>query len=229
MAPGSGMEARWKRKRPGCDPSPAVHASGYPDISADIAIRSGLAARRAHLSRRRSRVRVPLGVCRSCWRGGVVEALSAGQSAGTGSRRLWSSDGRRLAVVHRGWVELIGADGGRSRQLTRGGAPAWAPDGKELAFVGDQDRLFVIGVRGGRPRPVGDVCARSVDWQPVLRTRPSACESPAGSSVAAASAGATITIDPAPTGQSPPLSGSPLQRSWMPGIRWSRAAAREHA
>ena len=48
----------------------------------------------------------------------------------------WSPDGRRLAVVHRGWIELIGSDGRRLRRLTRGGAPAWAPDGKRLAFVG---------------------------------------------------------------------------------------------
>lgn len=119
----------------------------------------------------------------------------------------WSPDGRSLAVVHRGWIELIGAGGGRLRRLTRGGAPAWAPDGKELAFVGAHDRLFVIGVHGGQPRPVGDIHAQSVDWQPVFRTHPRACQAPAGSSVAAASPDATITIDPAPIGQSPPASG----------------------
>ena len=115
----------------------------------------------------------------------------------------WSPDGRRLAVVHRGWIELIGAGGGRVRRLTRGGAPAWAPNGKEIAFVGAHQRLFVIAARGGRPRPVGHIHAARVDWQPVTGQPPSACQAPAGSGVAAASPDATVVIDPGPTGQYP--------------------------
>ncbi len=132
---------------------------------------------------------------------------------GTGSaRRLtlngaaapnWSPDGRRLAVVHRGWIELIGSHGGRVRRLIRGGAPAWAPDGKELAFVGARRRVFVISVRGGRPNPVGRVRAQWVDWQPVTGRPHSPCQTPAGSSVVAASPDATVSIDPAPVGQQP--------------------------
>jgi dipeptidyl aminopeptidase/acylaminoacyl peptidase len=115
----------------------------------------------------------------------------------------WSPDGRRLAVVHRGWIELIGSGGGRVWRLTRGRAPAWAPDGKELAFVGADDRLFVIAARGGRPRPVGHIRAERVDWQPVTGQSPSSCQAPAGSSVLAASPDATVTVDPGaqPAGQ----------------------------
>jgi hypothetical protein len=121
------------------------------------------------------------------------------------SSPTWSPDGRRLAVVHRGWIELLGSGGRRLRRLTRGGAPAWAPSGKQLAFVGAHDRLFTIGVRGGRPRPVGHIRARRVDWQPVTGRPPSACQAPAGSSVLAASPDATVTIDPAAVGQYPPI------------------------
>jgi hypothetical protein len=124
------------------------------------------------------------------------------------SSPTWSPDGRRLAVVHRGWIELVGSRGGRVRRLTRGVAPAWAPNGKQLAFVGPHHRLFVIAARGGRPRPVGHVRAARVDWQPVAGRTPSACRDPAGSSVVAASPDATVTIDPAPVSQDPALNGA---------------------
>jgi hypothetical protein len=113
----------------------------------------------------------------------------------------WSPDGRRLAVVHDGWIELIGSGGGQVRRLTRGGAPAWAPNGKELAFVGAHDRLFVISAGGGTPRPVGHIRALSVDWQPVTTTSPPICQAPASASVLAASPDATITIDRTPGGE----------------------------
>jgi hypothetical protein len=107
----------------------------------------------------------------------------------------WSPDGRRLAVVHGGWIELIPSRGGRPRRLTRGRAPAWAPDGTELAFVGADNRLFVIAAHGGKPRPVGHIHAARVDWQPVTGTPATKCETPAGASILATSADATVTID----------------------------------
>jgi hypothetical protein len=119
---------------------------------------------------------------------------------GGASSPNWSPDGRRLAVVHGGWIELIGSGGGPGRRLTRGGAPAWAPDGKELAFVGADDRLFVISLPGGTPRPVGHIRALSVDWQPVTGNPPAHCQAPAGASVVAASPDATIAIDRPPPG-----------------------------
>jgi hypothetical protein len=110
----------------------------------------------------------------------------------------WSPDGRRLAVVQRGWIELIGSGGGPVRRLTRGGAPAWAPDGKQLAFVGVDQRLFVISARGGRAQPVGHIRAQSVDWQPVTGKPQPYCQAPAGASVLAGSPDATVTIDGLP-------------------------------
>jgi hypothetical protein len=115
----------------------------------------------------------------------------------------WSPDGRRLAVVHRGWIELIGAHGGRMRRVTRGRAPAWAPDGQELAFIGAHQRLFVSAAQGGQPRPVGQIRAQSVDSQPVTRQPPNPCQVPVGSTVLAASPAATVTIDQASASQYP--------------------------
>jgi WD40-like Beta Propeller Repeat len=115
----------------------------------------------------------------------------------------WSPDGLRLAVVHRGWIELIGAHGGRMQRVTRGRAPAWAPDGQELAFIGAHQRLFVIAARGGQPRPVGQIRAESVDWQPVTGQQRNPCQVPAGSTVLAALPSATVTIDEASASQYP--------------------------
>ena len=122
---------------------------------------------------------------------------------GGASSPSWSPDGRRLAVVRRGWIELVGSSGGRLRRLTRGGAPVWSPNGEQLAFVGAHERLFVIAARGGKPRPVGQVRARRADWQPATGTPSSPCQAPADSRVAAASPDATISIDPAQAFASP--------------------------
>jgi hypothetical protein len=114
----------------------------------------------------------------------------------------WSPDGRRLAIVHRGWIDLMASTGGRLRRLIRGSAPSWAPTGKQLAFVGPHHRLFVIAVRGGTPRPVGHILAIRVDWQPIPRKPTRHCQAPAGSRVLVATPDATIVVDPAPVGQS---------------------------
>ena len=120
----------------------------------------------------------------------------------------WSPDGRRLAVVHAAWVEIVGLSGGRVRRLVRGSAPAWSPDGRKLAFVGAHGRLFVISARGGKPRRVGKIRAAAVDWQPLTGRTPMACQAPPGSSVVASSREAIITTRPprSPFALNPPSS-----------------------
>jgi TolB protein len=70
-----------------------------------------------------------------------------------------SPDGRRLALAARGWLWVVEIGERRARRLTRGAAldsrPAWAPDGRSLAFVRDDTRdtaIWGIAVgEDGRP------------------------------------------------------------------------------
>ncbi len=95
----------------------------------------------------------------------------------------WSPDGARLAFVsdrsERRWNQLFRSDvwivsarGGKPRRLSRergsAASPAFSPDGKQVAFVGNEhgDRgagrnnaLFVVPARGGAPR----AAARDLD------------------------------------------------------------------
>jgi len=66
-------------------------------------------------------------------------------------------------------VFVVGARGGKPRQLTHGGGEheglTWSPDGKHLAFVSNRERnadldlefdLFVMPATGGKPRKLND-------------------------------------------------------------------------
>ena len=105
----------------------------------------------------------------------------------------WAPDGNTLAVNHLGVVELIDLHGHVIRRLAVGGSPAYAPDGRSVAYVALDGQLMVIGVGGGRPRPVGSVHGTSVDWQPVPATPPPVCRPPAGSTVVASTPDAVTT------------------------------------
>jgi dipeptidyl aminopeptidase/acylaminoacyl peptidase len=111
----------------------------------------------------------------------------------------WSPDGRRLAVVHADWIEIIGVRGRGPRRLVRGSAPAWSPDGRELAFIGAHSRVLVTSARESRPRPVGKLRGVDVDWQPLTGRRRSSCQPPPGSTVLADSADAIVTARPPPS------------------------------
>jgi len=111
----------------------------------------------------------------------------------------WSPSGRRLAVVHAGWIEIVGLRGGRPRRLVRGSAPAWSPDGRKLAFIGSHGRVLVTSVGEGRPRAVGKLRGVNVDWQPLTGAAPISCRPPPGSMVLADSPHAVVTARPPPS------------------------------
>jgi hypothetical protein len=82
-----------------------------------------------------------------------------------------------------------------ARRLVRGLAPAWSPDGRWIAFIGQDNRLSVVRASGGRVRRVGGVMGRTVDWQPLPAKQPAACLTPPGSTVLASSDTAIVRMD----------------------------------
>ena len=110
--------------------------------------------------------------------GGNVRQLTREKDGSSSSQPAWSPDGQRIAYVRGpsiasavvsstplafGELLVVDAAGGESTRLTRGepdAAPAWSPDGREIAFVrghdlnksnGDMD-LFIVDAAGGKPR-----------------------------------------------------------------------------
>jgi hypothetical protein len=99
----------------------------------------------------------------------------------------WSPDGDRLTFTSGGWVEL--RTGTRTTRLVRGSASVFSPDGRSLAYIAAGNRVEVIPVTGGRPRPVGHVTGLAVDWQPVPANRPVCALPPGSRAIAQTSAG----------------------------------------
>lgn len=96
---------------------------------------------------------------------GVAWALPLGQGLpGPGSPpdgfytdAVWSSDGRWIAYsdcssdIESCGLSIVKRDGSTSRKLTEGSAyartPAWAPDGRRIAFAGEDD-IWIVGTDG---------------------------------------------------------------------------------
>ena len=135
-------------------------------------------------------------------RGGAIWAGRPGRlrKVAPGSQPAWSPRGDLIAAVRRGWVVIMRPRDGHVRRLARGGAPAFSPDGRWIAFVGPHHRLMIIANRVGHPvpRPVGNIRATSVDWQPRVRRPNSACAAPPGSKVLASTPAAVVTGDDMP-------------------------------
>ena len=118
-------------------------------------------------------------------RGGVAVvragAVWVGQSVSRlhliarGGSPSWSPDGSRLAFAREGSIFVVRVRHGGSDRFARGVAPTWAPDGRSVAYVGAGHRVYVKRVSGGSPRLLGSVRARSLDWQPLPRSRGVSC------------------------------------------------------
>jgi len=104
---------------------------------------------------------------------------------GSGERQLvksdvedsaWSPDGNWIAFswYAKNFVEvwLIHPDGTGLRRLVKGksvegDSPAWAPDGRQVSFLGlSEDGLYVVGIDGRRLRQVATANSTN-EWSPV--------------------------------------------------------------
>ncbi|GIE77579.1 hypothetical protein Aph02nite_35290 [Actinoplanes philippinensis] len=67
-------------------------------------------------------------------KGATEQRLTTG---GGHARPRWSPDGRQIAVLNRGQVWVMKADGSGQRRLSTrpAGGPSWSPDGKWIAFA----------------------------------------------------------------------------------------------
>lgn len=74
-------------------------------------------------------------------------------------------------------IWLVAVDGGKLRQLTRGGkdsSPTWSPDGNKIAFTSARDgknQVYVLDVHGGEARQITKMLngASQASWSPDSR------------------------------------------------------------
>lgn len=88
-----------------------------------------------------------------------------------------SRDGRQIAFVGRTataiqiFVRAVDAPAARPVAGTEGGTlPAWAPDGRRLAFVADA-KLKQVSSDGGAPQVIADMSGREASQRGALITR----------------------------------------------------------
>jgi Tol biopolymer transport system component len=96
-----------------------------------------------------------------CWRG--LENWS------------WSSDGKKLAVIHKEDIWVMSAEKGRPVQVTKTSEseilPEWSPVGEKIVYVASEGqkklKLKVISASGGEPMNILDDCSYwSHAWSP---------------------------------------------------------------
>jgi Tol biopolymer transport system component len=146
------------------------------------------------------------------------------------------ADGRRVAfsIERRGRKTLyaMNADGTEARAVTESlelrGTPAWAPDGRAIASVADEDgapRLFRVSLES--PAVVRLVREYSVDptWSPdgrfIVYSGPDIGTSFPVRAVTVDAAPTPCRISPCPVGRGASASGPDDARSWRCGERAS--------
>jgi Tol biopolymer transport system component len=84
----------------------------------------------------------------------------------------YAPDGERIAFETQGrgttWISVARSDGSGQKKLrARGaGAPAWSPDGSQLAYIAGRSDLFVSNADGSGARRLATGAEHHVDWSP---------------------------------------------------------------
>jgi Tol biopolymer transport system component/predicted negative regulator of RcsB-dependent stress response len=87
----------------------------------------------------------------------------------------WSSDGRKLAVIHKGDIWVMPVEKGRPIQITKTSEseilPEWSPVGEMIVYMVEVEQgkrnLHVVSASGGEPTKILDNCAYwSHAWSP---------------------------------------------------------------
>ena len=97
---------------------------------------------------------------------GGAQRLTGGPEAHYGA--TWSPDGRTVAVLSRGAIEIVALDGSVRHRFDVPVGPvgvAWAPDGHRIAYVAGQD-LVVARADGGGRRVLAHRGWGNVMWSP---------------------------------------------------------------
>jgi hypothetical protein len=132
-------------------------------------------------------------------RGGTILAGNPDSvsSLGPGADPSWSPSGKQLALTSGGWIVVVNLHTGKRTRVARGGAPAFAPDGKSIAYVGPDHGLWVVPLtrKPMMRRRVGRIEVSAVDWQPLPRGPNPGCVAPPGSTTLDSSPTAAVTID----------------------------------
>ena len=101
--------------------------------------------------------------------------------------------GRREACARSGgYVWIVRVADGSERRLVPGGAPAWSPNGRQIAYIAAGGAVEVIAVHGGRPHKVGSVRGTALDWQAIPTSAKRACRPPRGATVLASNREAVV-------------------------------------
>ena len=88
------------------------------------------------------------------------------------TKPAWSPDGSHVAYTTPGEVWLAGPGGSGQRRLAEGASSdtraIWSPDGRSLSYAGSNGKrfgVFVVKVRGGRPRLLSRLDEQAI-WSP---------------------------------------------------------------